>query len=65
MSGHWKDHGIAENFLTQLIPGPKEHLVEDTATGEFHGVFVGSDETVGEAISNGSWSKEDYSHLNK
>lgn len=56
MSDSWKDNGHVGGFLDLLIPGPISHEVENTETGETREVYVGSNQSVGEAIANGQFS---------
>lgn len=62
MSGKWEDKGSAEGLLGDAIGGlfgVHEHLVQNTETGQTRTVYVGKDETVGEAISNGQFKNEE------
>lgn len=54
MSDNWEHKGSAEG-LGSLIPGPRHEWVQNTETGEDREVYVGSNQTVGEAIANGQF----------
>ena len=63
MSGHWKEVGPTSG-LAAFIPGPDTYAVENTDTGEVSEVYVGRDQTPGEAIANGQFTDRDLSHMN-
>lgn len=50
----WTHSGSAES-LSSLIPGPSREIVHNNETGEDREIYVGRDQTVGEAIANGQF----------
>jgi len=57
MSENWKDLGISDNLIEILLPGGHKHLVEGP-DGKRQ-VFVGTFQSVGEAIANGQFTDDD------
>lgn len=53
----WEHKGSAEGALSSMAPGPSIEWVENTESGEWSKVYVGSDQTVGEAIANGQFKE--------
>lgn len=53
--GKWEEIGSGENIISAFIPGPDWVDVRNTDTGEIGTVYVGSNQTVGEAIAEGQW----------
>lgn len=64
MADKWKDLGSSEG-LGALIPGPAHRAVLDTESGKAKEVYVGNNQTVGEAIENGQFTGRDMSHRDK
>ena len=65
MADKWKDKGECNDLFDMAVdlitfdhnPFEKNHLVENKETGEQKEIFVGPDQTVGEAIEKGQWKK--------
>lgn len=57
MSNKWRHIGSAESAFGKFLP-PYKELVENTETGKQRAIWVGSDETVGEAIAKGQWADD-------
>ena len=61
MGGEWEDKGSAESYVGEVIGGMfgvHDHAVQNTQTGETRTVYVGNEQTVGEAIANGQFNKK-------
>lgn len=64
MSEKWESVGPSDG-LGAFIPGPSHEIVVNTETGEAREVYIGSNQTAGEAISNGQFTDRDVSVCNR
>lgn len=60
MGDNWKHTGSDENIISAFIPGPDWERVENTETGDVGTVYVGNNQTVGEAIEKGQWREKPH-----
>jgi len=62
MGDKWEHAGPGGNAFSSLVDsmfGLSTETVQDTETGEYREVYVGTEQTVGEAIENGQFNDKE------